>query len=78
MCVLWSDVSLVHIRGTRERRTWLDVENHLHSFFPEWNHCTETSEIEIVFDEILSDLAEILVAWEGAEPGDPSQGRGWS
>ena len=43
--------------------TRLDIEDHLHPLLPEWYQGVQPSEIEIIFDEILRNLAEILVSW---------------
>lgn len=59
------------------RRTWLHIQNHLHSFLPEWDHDIETSQIEVVLDKVLRNLAEIFVAWERAEPAYPCQSGCW-
>lgn len=54
-------------------RTWFNIENHLHGFFPKRHHRIKSSQVEIVFDEIFSDLAKVLVAGQGTEPADPCQ-----
>lgn len=50
-----------------------DIKNHFHGLFPEWNHGAQTCKVEIVLYKVLCDLTEVLVAGEGAKPGDPSQ-----
>ena len=51
--------------------TRLDIEDHLHPLLPEWYQGVQAGEIEIIFDEIFRNLAEVLVSWQGAEPADP-------
>lgn len=60
---------------TGAMRTWFNVEHHLHSFPPERHHRVETREVEVIFDKVLRNLAEVFVAGQGAEPGDPRQRR---
>lgn len=48
--------------GRGRNRTRLNIQNHLHRFFPEGYHRVEPSEIEIVFDKIFCDLAEVIMA----------------
>ena len=45
-------------------RTGFDVEDHLHGLFPEWNHRAQPSQVKIVLDEVLGDLAEVLMTRE--------------
>ena len=47
------------MRGTM--RTWLYIQDHFHIFPPEWDHCIEASQIEIIFNEILRNLAKVFV-----------------
>ena len=56
-------------------RTWFYIKDHLHCLFPEGNHGAETGEVEVIFNKVLGYLAEVFVARERAEPGDPSEGR---
>ena len=60
---------------TGAMRTWFNIEHHLHSFPPEWHHGVEAREVEVIFDEVLRNLAEVFVAGQRAEPGDPRQSR---
>jgi len=56
-------------------RTWFYVKDHLHCLFPEGDHGAKTSEVEVIFNEVFGYLAEVFVAGERAEPGDPGEGR---
>ena len=49
-------------------RTWFNIEHHFHGFPPERHHRVETREIEVVFDEVLRNFAEVFMAGERAEP----------
>lgn len=64
---------MTHLRRGRER-TRLNIQNHLHRFFPERYHRVEPGEVKIVFDKIFCDLAEVIMAGQGTKPANPSQG----
>lgn len=51
----------IHPKHESER-TRFDIQNHLHRFLPEGNHRVQPGKIEIVFDKILRNLAEIIMA----------------
>lgn len=53
------------------RRTWFYIQHHLHGLFPERHHRVEACEVEVVLDEVLGNLAEILVSGERTEPANP-------
>jgi hypothetical protein len=55
-------------------RTWLDIQYHFHRFLPEWYHGAESCKIEIILNEVFSNLAKVFVAWERTEPRDPGEG----
>lgn len=57
----------------RAMRTWFDVQDHLHSLPPEWNHRIEASEVEVIFNKVLRNLAEVFVSRQRTEPADPRQ-----
>lgn len=55
--------------------TCLHVEHHLHRLLPERHHPVQPGQVEVVFDKVLRDLAEVLVAGQRAEPADPCERR---
>lgn len=59
--------------GIGKIHTWFDVQDHLHRFLPKGHHCVETSQVEVVLDEVLCHFTEIFMARKGAEPTDPCQ-----
>ena len=52
---------MTHLRRGR-KRTRLNIQNHLHRFFPERYHRIEPGEVKIVFDKIFRNLAEVIMA----------------
>lgn len=57
----------------RAMRTWFDVQDHLHRLPPERNHRIETSEVEVILNEVLRNLTEVFVSRQRTEPADPRQ-----
>lgn len=43
------------------KRTWLDVQHHLHRLLPEGYHGVQARQIKIIFDKVLRHFAEVLV-----------------
>jgi hypothetical protein len=66
------------VRSSQSRRrdvehTGLNIEHHLQRFLEERDHRVQTGQVEVIFDELFCDLAEVFVPREGAEPADPRQ-----
>lgn len=59
--------------GGRVARDVVDDKclTYLESLLVHWNLALETSQVEVILDELLRHLGEVLVAQKGAEGGDP-------
>ena len=57
------------------RRTWLDIEHHLHRLLPEGDHRVQAREVEVVLDEVFRYFTEVFVSGQRAEPTNPGQRR---